>query len=244
MLKPAYFDYHGKPIPIKIIEEKRQNIRFSIAQKSAILRLPKSLKEAEKQLQFERFKEWLFHHFNKNEKLRLRFFGKIYENGTTLTILNKTYTVKILKKNQKTHSAKLIQPNIIAIVLSEQEDSPFLQKSIRQLLSRVVAQDVLPIIEKKVDAFNDRYFKENISGIRLKRNQSNWGSCSSKRNLNFSTRLLFAPEAAIDYVIVHELAHLKEMNHSPKFWKIVAEVMPDYEKQEKWLKENGHLCSF
>jgi hypothetical protein len=98
--------------------------------------------------------------------------------------------------------------------------------------------------EKRVDYWNDKYFQEMINVIRFKNNQSNWGSCSSKKNLNFSTRLLFANMDAIDYVIVHELAHLKELNHSHKFWKIVADVMPNYKDQEEWLKENGHLCQF
>jgi predicted metal-dependent hydrolase len=78
----------------------------------------------------------------------------------------------------------------------------------------------------------------------LKNNQSNWGSCSSKRNINLSSRLLFAPEKVLDYVIVHELSHLKEMNHSKKFWDIVASVMPDYKKMETWLSKNGDKLKF
>ncbi|MDV7393186.1 M48 family metallopeptidase, partial [Arthrospira platensis SPKY1] len=77
-----------------------------------------------------------------------------------------------------------------------------------------------------------------------KYNSSNWGSCSSGRNINLSTRLLFAPPAVQDYVIIHELAHLVELNHSDRFWKLVSEIMPDYEEKEKWLKEYGHLCEF
>ena len=134
--------------------------------------------------------------------------------------------------------------NIFQLKLSKNDNKAHLNKAIRQLISRTIAQDCLAEFSKKVDDWNDRFFKEDIKDIRLKNNQSNWGSCSTKRNLNFSTRLLFAPEDVIDYVIVHELAHLKEMNHSPKFWKIVADVMPDYEEKEVWLKENGKLCNF
>jgi len=69
-------------------------------------------------------------------------------------------------------------------------------------------------------------------------------SCSSKSNINLSTRLLFAPSDVIDYVIVHELTHLIEMNHSQKFWNLVKSVMPNYKQKEKWLKEYGKLCDF
>ncbi|MDR0220433.1 MAG: M48 family metallopeptidase [Lachnospiraceae bacterium] len=65
---------------------------------------------------------------------------------------------------------------------------------------------------------------------------SRWGSCSSRGNLNFSWRLMMADEAVIDYVVVHELAHLKEMNHSPRFWALVAGVLPDYRERKRALR--------
>jgi len=63
-----------------------------------------------------------------------------------------------------------------------------------------------------------------------------WGSCSEKKNLNFNFRLLFLPPRLADYVIIHELCHLKALNHSPAFWRLVANAMPDYKKHEKALK--------
>ena len=75
--------------------------------------------------------------------------------------------------------------------------------------------------------------------ITIRNQTSRWGSCSSKGNLNFNWRLIFAPEEVVDYIVVHELAHRKEMNHSRAFYNVVASVLPDYKVQEKWLKENG-----
>jgi predicted metal-dependent hydrolase len=62
--------------------------------------------------------------------------------------------------------------------------------------------------------------------------------------LNFSSRLLFAPQDVQDYVIIHELAHLIELNHSDAFWQLVADAMPNYSEKENWLKENGAACRF
>jgi predicted metal-dependent hydrolase len=64
-----------------------------------------------------------------------------------------------------------------------------------------------------------------------------WGSCSAKKSLNFSWRLVMADDAVIDYVVVHELAHITEMNHSARFWAIVAGMLPDYKERQKRLKE-------
>ena len=66
-----------------------------------------------------------------------------------------------------------------------------------------------------------------------------WGSCSSAGNLNYNWRLIFAPEEIVDYIVVHELAHRLEMNHSKAFYNIVESVLPDYRKAQKWLRENG-----
>lgn len=81
-----------------------------------------------------------------------------------------------------------------------------------------------------------KYNKIKISGA-----QKRWGSCSAKGNLNFSWRLIMAPLRVIDYVVVHELAHLEENNHSKRFWNKIKIMLPDYKQYKEWLKENRHL---
>lgn len=73
----------------------------------------------------------------------------------------------------------------------------------------------------------------------VKNQKTRWGSCSSQKNLNFNLRLVMAPVEIVDYVIIHELAHIIEMNHSKEFWKIVEEYCPEYKKHIAWLKING-----
>ena len=75
--------------------------------------------------------------------------------------------------------------------------------------------------------------------ITLRQQKTRWGSCSSEKNLNFNWKLILAPPEVLDYVVVHELCHLKEMNHSKAFWDEVGKVMPEYETYKLWLKENG-----
>ena len=90
-----------------------------------------------------------------------------------------------------------------------------------------------------------RYFSE-LTGyspisVRINNARSRWGSCGAKGTINFSWRLALAPSAVIDYVVVHELAHLIERNHSARFWRRVAEVIPDHNLHRRWLRQNGHL---
>lgn len=87
------------------------------------------------------------------------------------------------------------------------------------------------------------YYRDMTGGdyqrIAIRDQKTRWGSCSSKGTLSFNWRLMLAPPAVLDYVVVHELCHLTHMDHSPAFWQAVETVCPDYRELRKWLKEHG-----
>ncbi|HEU4783023.1 MAG TPA: SprT family zinc-dependent metalloprotease [Ktedonobacterales bacterium] len=87
-------------------------------------------------------------------------------------------------------------------------------------------------------------FGYNYGRIAIRDQKSRWGSCSRQGNLNFNWRLLLAPLAVLDYIVIHELAHLKEGNHSPRFWALVAEQCPDYRDYRAWLRQHGPELHF
>lgn len=78
------------------------------------------------------------------------------------------------------------------------------------------------------------------TSVTIRDQKTRWGSCSSRGTLSFNYRLIFAPPAVLDYVVVHELCHLTHMNHSKDFWNLVGLVMPDYKIHKRWLREHGH----
>ena len=104
------------------------------------------------------------------------------------------------------------------------------EEEIKELMLRAVS-----IIPKKVSHFSE-IMNVIPAKVSINHAKTRFGSCSSKGNLNFSCRLMMYPEECIDYVVVHELAHLKHLNHSKDFWKFVEKFMPDYKKRKKLLK--------
>ena len=101
-----------------------------------------------------------------------------------------------------------------------------------------LADKALQHIPKRV-SYYAKQIGVTYGKITIRNQKTRWGSCSSKGNLNFNCLLMLTPPEVIDYVIVHELCHRKEMNHSGAFWAEVEMVLPDYKEQVKWLKENG-----
>ena len=105
---------------------------------------------------------------------------------------------------------------------------------------RALADRASRVIPERV-----RYFAPligvNYGRITIRNQRTKWGSCSAKGNLNFNCLLMLAPPEVVDSIVVHELCHLKEMNHSARFYQEVLRVFPDYKKWNRWLKENGSL---
>ena len=136
------------------------------------------------------------------------------------------------------------------------KNSAWLKKHLAQVeknLAADAASPVQPLTMDEIRALADQAMRviparvahfAPLVGVRygritIRNQKTRWGSCSSKGNLNFNCLLMLAPPEVLDYVVVHELCHRKEMNHSPRFWAEVAKIIPDYKKYESWLKTEG-----
>ena len=104
--------------------------------------------------------------------------------------------------------------------------------------TRALAEAALADIPRRVEKYAPMV-GVRVGRITIRNQVSRWGSCSSQGNLNFNCLLMLCPEEVRDYVVVHELCHRKQLNHSPAFWAEVERVLPGYKEQYRWLKENG-----
>ncbi|MEX0913192.1 MAG: M48 family metallopeptidase [Candidatus Paceibacterota bacterium] len=99
------------------------------------------------------------------------------------------------------------------------------------------------LIHARLEHFNNHYGL-SYKRVAIRNQRRSWGSCTSLGNLNFSYKILFLPPDLADYIIVHELCHLKELNHKERFWNLVAEIIPDYSAKRQTLKKYDHLHPF
>ena len=114
------------------------------------------------------------------------------------------------------------------IIFSKEDDEKIYQR---------YKESARRLVNKKIDYFN-QFYNFKYGRISIRNQKTRWGSCSRQGNLNFSYRILFLPENLIDYVIVHELCHLGEFNHSQNFWSLVQKTIPNYLSIRRQLKSN------
>jgi predicted metal-dependent hydrolase len=122
--------------------------------------------------------------------------------------------------------------------LQVHQEEQLAQGELRKQLASWYRQQATEAIMSRV-----MYYSEKVGvvyhTVRIKDQKTRWGSCSAKKNLNFSWRLIMAPPEVLDYVVVHELCHLIHLNHSPAFWQLVKNQLPDYSRHKRWLKDQG-----
>jgi len=241
-MRTETLEANGIHYPINVYYERRRNTRVSLTKKSINIRVPLSISREEQQKAILQMKSWIKKKLEQRpEKSQQKI--KNYQDGDRIYVNDTSFQLKITYKEKQSSSAFIREDMIylnIASHLSEERQ----KEAIASLLSRCIARERLPKLKEKIHALNQQHFQQKINNIFFKNISSRWGSCSSERNLNISTRLLFAPDDILTYVCIHELAHLIEMNHSERFWQLVEKSMPEYKEKEHWLKKYGHTCAF
>jgi predicted metal-dependent hydrolase len=114
-------------------------------------------------------------------------------------------------------------------------DIAFFSRRLRDWLTKHLRDRITALAQEKAAILGVKF-----SRIQIRDASSHWGSCSASGTLSFTFKLVFASAAQLEYIVCHEVAHLREMNHSPKFWKLVEQLCPDYAKHRRWLKTHGH----
>ncbi len=214
----------------KIIRSKRKTISLQVSDDATlIVRAPFKVNEEIINRVILKHSNWIE---KKKKEMQLRdvkFSKKEYVNGEGFLYLGNYYRLRLVENQETPLNFKN------GFYLSKE----YLANAEEIFIDWYKEKAYEKISERVKWYAQKRGFKYNK--ISITNAQKRWGSCSCRNNLNFSWRLIMAPLPVVDYVIVHELVHLDEKNHSTAFWNKVKMLMADYKKHQDWLKKSGHL---
>lgn len=195
------------------------------------LTVPVNSNEAKLNHFLQNKKNWITKTYEYYKKFNSNF-GKKYDDKFHIYYLGEKYSVDIVKD--------VVNNTIVSSSINKITFHVLNKKNYKKYIKNWYLKQTSIVINERITIFstlmNVRYTK-----IKIKDNSTRWGSCSSKGNLNFSLYLAAFPMDIIDYVIIHELAHLKEFNHSKKFWKIVMTMDNNYKEKISYLKKYGNF---
>ncbi len=204
---------------------KRKTVGIYITKEGEIeVRAPRSVSEAEIDRLVQEKEAWITTHQTKmRERIQLQAMDRIRPGGTVI-FLGRSYPAEPSQtRDISFNGTRFLLPDLPEAELRAALVD-FYRKAAKALLPSAVER-FAPLVGKAPQQ------------VRITSAKTRWGSCSAKGGLNFSWRLLCAPPEAMDYVVVHELAHLIEFNHSSRFWAIVEGILPDYKARRQSLKE-------
>lgn len=182
----------------------------------------------------------------KNEEKALH--KKDVKEGESFVLLGQKYKLDIRFISKKRGDAyfECLEDGKNNLVLEINENTQFrdIPEVGRGAIDKLYKQFAKQYFTERVAKLNEEHYGFKYRDIRVKNQMTRYGSCSSKGNLNFNWKVIMAPAEVVDYLLAHELSHLGQMNHSAKFWALVARACPQYEKHRKWLKAKGHTLTF
>ncbi len=167
-----------------------------------------------------------------------KFPVKEYVSGEQLLFLGRTYRLKVVEETCIDTEKPQIIGRRIYIAVNKYLETKEKQEIIREKLVKWYFSSAREKIEQRVNR-HKKQLGVYPTGIIIKDQKKRWGSCSKNGTLRFNWKTVMAPISVIDYVVVHEMCHLKIKNHSPSYWKLLASVLLNYRKQIDWLKNNA-----
>lgn len=232
---------HHLPVPVRIYIENRTAARIALAKKNIIIRLPKNLNHIETEEIQKKFLDWAAKTIKEKGLYAQQRSYKNYKNIDSISLLGVDYLLQIHYVSGNTCRIRIGNEPVIKCFLpsSISDDEVRISEEVTKLLKKVIPKYFTYSVWKRLSFWNDKYFNVEIPKLTLRYTNSRWGSCSRDGKISISMRLLLAPLDVLDYVLIHELAHRKEMNHSANFWQWCAKAMPEYKQKEQHLKEYG-----
>lgn len=221
--------------PIEIIRtERSKSASIEIEDDTVKVTVPQNLSDLRIEELIKNRTVWI------RQKLKIqtetiRPKDKEYVNGETFSYLGQNYRLKCLSGGSG--EAKLTN-GYLTVSLAKDASGAAVGGCVRQSLRQWYQARALEKLKEKTKRYS-AILGVSPQSVGVKEYKARWGSCSSSGDVTYNWRIIMAPHHIVDYIVVHELCHLLEHNHGPKYWKHVQNVVPNYKECREWLKVNG-----
>jgi len=225
-------------IPYTVRDEKKTtHIRMTIDLNGLKIFKPPRTKMSEVERILKEKRDWIYKHYIQLQKMKTEERIRNWENNEKIFFKGMEYDISVLPYRKKTASI-IFDGEKFEVFVNENtptiERKVMIENALRKWYKKAASED----IARSLDCYC-KIIGLDYCSFRIKEQKTRWGSCSIKKNLNFNWKLIMSPQWVMDYVVVHELCHLKYLNHSKQFWAMVGMYIPDYKLAKDWLKKNG-----
>lgn len=232
------FDIEDMEIPYTVIVNKKlKYMRVAMDTDGMTVSVPCLINSNKIEELLKSKKKWIYEHYLRLQSVKSKECKRNWVSGEKVLFRGNAYNINVFNiegsgarvgfDGQEFH---VYIGNSLSII--DRDD--IITMAFRKLYIKIS----LEIVNKRI-IYYSKVIGVSYNNIRIKEQKTRWGSCSKKSNLNFNWKLIMAPEWVLDYVVIHELCHLKHLNHSKDFWSTVEEFMPEYKEARIWLKDNG-----
>jgi len=228
------FVYEDMVAELSIEYKRRKSIKISIELPQNVLVLaPAGMKEKNVREVIDKKAEWIIRKLKEIKELGLLKSGKDYVEGETFMHMGRKSELAIAIDNSLKKPVVEFDGKKFRIRTNTREP-----EKLKKAMEDWYREKTFEMLVEKVANFQ-RYFDQRPIDIRVKRQKSRWGSCSSEHRLNFNLKCSMAPSEVVDYIVVHEMCHMVHFNHSKEFWALVEKIIPEYRQRKDWLKKYG-----
>ena len=217
----------GVQLHYQLERRQRRTVGLKIMESGLVVHAPKRITLSLLESLIAQKADWILKKLNAREENKLPALQ--WQHGEQLLLLGNTVTLAV--RHDVRSRAVIHQPGLIELAMPNHHEP---QAVARKVLLWYKKQALIDF-SRRLEIFSAK-LGVALPKLLISNARTRWGSCNSKREIRLNWRLLQAPPHLINYVVCHELAHLKEMNHSAKFWAVVASIYPDYKSAEKELK--------
>ena len=234
-----YIQFGNEKIPYELCwSNKRKSLGISVRSDKVSVTAPEGTTEEKINQLLMKKAPWIRKQLQDYQEINPFMQERDFLSGEKLPYLGRLYRLKVIKEvNLQTSHFKFQQGTFIATVpdcLSETE----YRKIIYPLYKAWVTAKATTFTQKRLNRFTVK-LREKPTQIRIKEQEQRWGSCTPDGKILLNWRIFLAPTSVVDYILVHELAHLKNMDHSTDFWNTIKMILPNYEDKKEWLRING-----